>query len=377
MGGRRGRQGVKTGVPTGRRGDSLNVGLEPCEDGRHHLKGFNYEWWYFHAAFEDGHSAVAILWPMNYSRPWRRQCTVQLSIATPGGELIKHYVFPPRRLFSASFDRCDVRIGDSYARDTGGGYEVHLEVEGDALDLVFEPTLPGWKPGNAVNHIPFPRFNSMGWLVPVPAARVSGHITVAGRRVAVEGGHGYHDHNWGEAPITHFVDNWHWGHVVCGEAVIIWSDITMCEANNYDQTFMFLLGLGDRLVMESPELTVSHDDWRTDPRYLHPYPGRITVGFGDAETPARGEFSMSVKQVVETQDLLEMTGMPRRLEPLVHRTIGKPYYFRWRSEVDGWVETGGERIELAGETIHEQMLFRGRHPSECMRLSAGRPPAAG
>ncbi len=374
---RRRRQMAKTGVPTGRCGDALNVGLEPSEDGRHDLKGFNHEWWYFHAAFEDGHSAVAILWPMNYSKPYRRQCTIQLSIAEPGGRLTKHYIFPDRRLFSASRDRCDVRIDGSYARATGAGYEIHVEAEGDLVDLLFEPTLPGWKPGTAVNRLPFPRYNTMGWLVPVPAARVRGYLEVAGRRVDVEGGHGYHDHNWGEAPITHVVDNWHWGQVVCGEAVIIWSDITLCKAYDYDKTFMFLLALGDRLVMESPELAVSYDDWRTDPRYLHPYPGRISVAFGDAGTPARGEFSMDVKQVVETQDLLEMTSIPRLLEPLVHRTIGKPYYFRWRSEVAGWLETDGGRTALSGETIHEQMLFRGRHPSECMKLAGRRPPAAG
>lgn len=86
---------------------------------------------------------------------------------------------------------------------------------------------------------------------------------------------------------------------------------------------------------------------------------------------------MDVKQVVETQDLLEMTSIPRLLEPLVHRTIGKPYYFRWRSEVAGWLETDGGRTALSGETIHEQMLFRGRHPSECMKLAGRRPPAAG
>jgi hypothetical protein len=378
MGRGRRRQRIKTGVPGRRRGDALNVGLEPGEDGFHDLKGFHYEWWYFHAAFEDGHSVVAILWPMNYSKPWRRQCTIQLSIAEPGGKLAKHYIFPDRRLFSASRERCDVRIGNSYARDTGAGYQIHVEAEGDSVDLLFEPTLPGWKPGTAVNHVWFPRFNSMGWLVPVPAARVRGHLEVAGRRVEVKGGHGYHDHNWGEAPITHVVDNWHWGHVVCGDVVIIWSDITMCEAYDYDKTYMFLLALGDRLVMESPELAVSYGDWRADTDYLHPYPGRITVAFGDDGTPARGEFSMSVRQVVETQDLLEMTGLPRRLEPLVHRTIGKPYYFRWRSEVAGWLETeDDERAVLSGETIHEQMLFRGRHPSECMRLAGGGPTAPG
>ena len=363
---------LKPGIPGSRTGDGLNVGLEPREDAFHPQKGFHYEWWYFQASFTEGYSAVAILWPMNYSRPWTRQCTIQLSIYTPEGLHSKHYVFPPRGLFSASRDRCDVRIEGSYTRDTGGGYEVHVEVEGDSIDLVFEPTVPGWKPGTAVNILPFPRFNTMGWLVPVPAARVHGRVTVGGRTVELRNGHGYHDHNWGEAPITNVVDNWHWGHVVSGDLAIVWSDITLQKAWDYDKIYMFLLSRGERLVMESPEIEVSYSRWTRDPAHLHPYPRHIDVSFGGAGTPARGAFSMDVETVIETQILLEMTGLPKPLIGLVHSTrFARPFYFRWLSRLEGWVETEGERLPLSGTTIHEQMLFRGRSPSECMKL-AGR-----
>ena len=364
-----GRRLQKTGVPGGRRGDELNAGLATGEDGLHRQRGMHYEWWYFHAAFDDGHSVVAILWPMNYSKPWRRQCTVQLSFNMPGGSSVKHYIFPDRRLFVASESRCDVRIGDSFARCVDGRYELRVEAGGDLLELVLEPTVPGWKPGNAVNRVRFPFFNTMGWLVPVPMAVASGAFTVGGERVELRSGHGYHDHNWGEAPIFHVVDNWHWGHVVSGDLGIIWSDMTACKSHGYDKTFMFLLSKGNRLVMESPDLGVTCADWVRDPDQPHPYPRRITVSFGDPGSPARGEFSMNVAGIVETQDLLDMVGLPRPLTRLINATLAKPYYFRWRSSVDGWVEIEGERMPLSGDTIHEQMLFRGRQPSEAMERS--------
>lgn len=351
-----------------RRGSELNEGLAPSEDGLHRQRGFHYEWWYFQAAFANGYSAVAILWPMNYSRPWRRQCTIQLSIYKPDGTHAKHYIFPRRELFSASRDRCDVRIGDSYARFSGGRYEVRVEAEDDILDLVLEPTVPGWKPaGDAVDRLPFPRFNTMGWLVPAPMARARGSLLVGGKRVELEGGHGYHDHNWGEAPIFHAVDNWHWGQVVSGDLGIIWSDITMQRAWDYDKTYKFLLSRGERLVMESADLSVSYADWIKDPAFMHPYPRLITVTFGDERSPARGEFTMRVAAIVETQDLLDMVGLPGPLKRLVNAALAKPYYFRWRSRVDGLVEVEGKLATLSGETIHEQMLFRGRHPSESMK----------
>lgn len=206
----------KHGVPLGRTGDALNAGLAPCEDAKHRVGGpFPYEWWYFDASFENGYSAVAIIWAVNYSKPWSRQCTIQLSIYGPEGEKAKHYIYPPRRLFSASYQELDVRVGDSYMRGKHPSYDIYVEAEGDWVELHFEAQTPGWRPGTGANHFPLPRYNSMGWLVPVPRAVVDGRLGIAGRTVEVSG-HGYHDHNWGEGPFFHVVDNWHWGHVVRG-----------------------------------------------------------------------------------------------------------------------------------------------------------------
>jgi hypothetical protein len=354
------------GVPGSRTGDELNRGLEPDEDALRRPRGLlPYEWWYFEAAFDNGYSAVIIVWPMNYSKPWRRQCTVQLSIYTPDGQTLKHYIFPPRRLFSASSETCDVRVGDSYMRGSFPRYEVSMEAEGDRVDLVFESEVPGWKPGKGANIVPFPLFKTMGWLVPVPRAKVSGALSLGGRTLEVEG-HGYHDHNWGEAPIFHVVDNWHWGHIVSGDLGITWADITMNRSLGYQRAYLFLLSRAERLIYESSDIALSYTRWRDEAAFLHPYPGRLSVSFGSAGTPASGEFSMHVREVIETQDLLEMVGLPGMLERLVHRTLSRPYYFRWRSRVEGSLLVEGERLEIEGETIHEQMLFRGRRPREMM-----------
>jgi hypothetical protein len=353
---------LKSGIPTGRTGDALNEGISPHEDARHRLRGpFAYEWWYFDSVFDNGYSAVAIVWPMNYAKPWRRQCTIQLSVYTPEGEHVKHYIFPPRSLFRGSYSQCDARIGDSYVRGVHPRYEVKMRAEDIAVDLVFEAETPGWKPGTAVNYVAFPRYNTMGWLVPLPRARVRGTLTVGGRKIEVEG-HGYHDHNWGEAPFFHLVDNWHWGHILCGELGVIWADITMNRKLEFDRTFMLLLSRGDRLVYESADISISYEDWIENPQYLHAYPGRIHLSFGSAGDPVSGEATMRVKEVVETQELLEMADLPLFLKRAIHRTLAKPYYFRWRSSVEGSVEFEGESVSLTGDTIHEQMLPRGENP---------------
>jgi hypothetical protein len=353
---------VKSGTPKGLTGEELNRGLAKVEDARHHVRGlFRFEWWYFDAVFDNGYSAVCILWPMNYFRPLRRQCSVMLSIYTPEGVQLKHYDFPPRRLFRGSYSTCDVNIGNNYVRGSHPRYEVHLESGEEVADLVFEAETPGWKPGNAVSVAPFPRYKTMGWLVPLPRAKVSGTLEVAGQKVEVEG-HGYHDHNWGEAPLPLLIDNWHWGHIIAADIAIIWADITMDRSLEYDRSYMFLLCLGDRLVYESAQIEVVYEDWRDDPAYLHPYPAIITVSFGSAEEEASGEVTMRVQEVVETEDQLLRTDIPAFLHELVRRYLARPFYFRWRSRVEGWVEVRGKRILLEGDTVHEQMILRGRLP---------------
>lgn len=286
--------GAVLGMPTGRASYELNRGLLPVEDARHFLHGpFKYEWWYFDATFDDGHSAVVIIWPMNYSKPWTKQCTIQLSIYTPDGRTMKHYLFPSRRLFDASYERCDVKFGDGYIRGAHPHYEVSVAADDLEVDLVFEAETPGWKPDTGVNHVPFPRYKSMGWIVPLPRARVSERLSYPGKDIEVKG-HGYHDHNFGEVPFYRVVDNWHWGHITLGDISVIWADITAAEIHDRDHTHTFLLSRGSRLVYETAGITVEHEDWIKEPEHLHPYPRRVNISFGSEVTPARGEFAMTV-----------------------------------------------------------------------------------
>ena len=71
---------------------------------------------------------------------------------------------------------------------------------------------------------------------------------------------------------------------------------------------------------------------------------------------------MRVKKVIETQELLEMSDVPLCLRRAFYKTVARPYYFRWRSSVEGSVVVEGETIPIEGETIHEQMLLRGENP---------------
>jgi hypothetical protein len=51
---------------------------------------------------------------------------------------------------------------------------------------------------------------------------------------------------------------------------------------------------------------VSYSEWKSEPGYLHQYPSLITVSFGGEDESVSGELRMRVKEVLETQNLLEM-----------------------------------------------------------------------
>ena len=66
---------------------------------------------------------------------------------------------------------------------------------------------------------------SLDWISYMPAASVSGWVSVRGRRVALTAALGYHDHNWGAWPDTLF--NW------------IWAQFS---SNSADRKFALVLG---------------------------------------------------------------------------------------------------------------------------------------
>jgi hypothetical protein len=93
----------------------------------------------------------------------------------------------------------DLTIGASSVRLDGMRYRIHLDVE-DAQgkkvvgDLSLQATAGRLVP-------PIEITGAQGWrtgyVVPVMSGALEGALDVAGTRVSLEGGRGYHDHNWG------------------------------------------------------------------------------------------------------------------------------------------------------------------------------------
>jgi hypothetical protein len=105
----------------------------------------------------------------------------------------------------------ELTIAESSVRLDGMTYRIHLDLNGSGGghvvgDLMLEATAGSLIP-------PFEITGTRGWrtgyVVPVMSGRLQGSITVNGTRISLDGGTGYHDHNWGFWRDV----SWQWGQV--------------------------------------------------------------------------------------------------------------------------------------------------------------------
>jgi hypothetical protein len=111
--------------------------------------------------------------------------------------------------FAAAYDKANVQIGNNavtaVAPDT---YEIEGATRDGRIhwDLTYRRTAPSWYAADRVNVASLP-WQLMSWLLYMPAASVSGTLTVDGTAYNINAS-GYHDHNWGEWDLTGVPWNW-------------------------------------------------------------------------------------------------------------------------------------------------------------------------
>ena len=219
-----------------------------------------YEWWYFDA--EDAATdtqLVAIflhgfVFHPGYLRTYARFVRRPTTTAPPlpddfscvyfvvyrGGKILTQVMRQvPAQDYAASRDAVDVRLGRSTLTPDAGGLRVHVDAAPWALtwqgpktltdrrltaDLSFAPVLP---------HPPVERrFLSRAmtgadhhWVIASPLCDVAGDVRLtAGDGDAIETirftGRGYHDHNYGTAPLGPGLARWVWGRAFAGDRVV-------------------------------------------------------------------------------------------------------------------------------------------------------------
>ena len=194
----------------------LSERVEPWEDGRRTpLSADYFEWWYLDSVLNDG--TIVVAWFGDNWTYGTRSRAVNLEITRPGERTRRtHWKFAEPGTFAT--DRCEVRIGPHALTEDHGSYRLRIDpTDGLGCDLKLAPALAPFRPGTGLIAAGDSFF---AWLVPVPGGTVSGTLTIDGK-VREVAGHGYHDHNWGNAAPSRLFRRWWWAHGADGERSVI------------------------------------------------------------------------------------------------------------------------------------------------------------
>ncbi len=330
-------------------------GVEPWEDGARTDGGRGtYEWWYFDFSLDDGSTLVIVFLTKDLTRPQAPLSpVVTFSLDSPTGDRVERAVPARAAEYAAAKDRCDVRIGACTASGDLRNYLVHFADDGVVADLRLAATVPPWRPGTGFAFFDERRF--FAWLPSVPRGTVEGTLTIGAseRRVT---GVGYHDHNWGNAPLPVLVHDWYWGRARIGDYTAIASFITATDRYGGAALPVFMLARDGAIVADdASKVRFSAEEVFTEALTGKPVAGRLVYDYEDGEIRYRITFRRTA-DIARTRFVDLLKGMPR----LFARLAGfDGAYLRFRGTATLERFEGGRLVETVSQdsAVWELMYF--------------------
>ena len=181
------------------------------------------EWLYFNGTADDTRFYLTFVVGPRVAAS-RRRAAVHLQLERNGRTV--HY-FDREEIAEDALlaEAPDIRIGDSHVRLEGRRYRVKLALHAEdrdappvsgeiAIDAVPGRSIPPFEIGGAGGWV-------SGYTVPVLSGPLGGALEIGGEVVLLDGGVGYHDHNWGFwEGVT-----WQWGQVAHNDLSVLYGRI--------------------------------------------------------------------------------------------------------------------------------------------------------
>ncbi|MBM3150217.1 MAG: carotenoid 1,2-hydratase, partial [Chloroflexi bacterium] len=312
--------------------DDEDDGLHPFNDEEY------YEWWYFDAQFDNGYSCVLTWhWRNAFLKP--HIPTIQIFTYTPDGKRhIGMAVVKPEEC-DAKRNKCDVQMGESFARQDGNRYQVKMHAKGVGAELCFQGELPGWKPTSGFVYQD--KGVEQGWVIAVPRGHVEGQLYLGDKTIAVKG-RGYHDHNWGNRNLYDCFRGWHWGRLFDPKYTLIYALMLPLD-NTKPVTPSLYLAKGDKLLLTASEFGFIVQKEEADEVTKKPTARDIVLSGKGRDIQFK--CYLKTKRVVEQGKLPQITEWPQ-------------YNWRFLADYHAEVKIGNSVDEVSGETIHEFLLLR-------------------
>jgi hypothetical protein len=313
-----------------------------------------YEWWYFDAHLDSGHTVVVFFHASNPNPGRTGKIGIEFILISPGGHRKQDFFVYDKSEFKAAGDKPEVRIGsNSITVEQADGetpvYRIFVDEDDLGCDLKYTPLVNGWKPGSGLSQ--FGDLGYMGWVVPFARADVEGTITNGEQTIQVRGT-GYHDHNWLNFQFQRIIEYWMWGRVYSENYTLAYAYIQCTEAVDHHAVKVLMLAEGREVTLSSGEFDFIQGELEYNPSAKHHFPRQIVI-----DAPGEVKATLNVKQVLEAQDMLDNFNPALRFIAKNIMRI-KPGYFRLVSDFELDVLHGGNAIKEEGTAMHEIVIFK-------------------
>ncbi|NPU86326.1 MAG: hypothetical protein HPY65_17750 [Syntrophaceae bacterium] len=311
------------------------------DDASHiYTEGDYYEWWYVDCSFDNGYHMVLTY---HYRNQFMNPIipTTQLMIYRPDGTQTARYaVWKPEETYAGP-DWCDVRMGDSWLKDLGGGrYELSMIINKIGARLVLKNVVPGWKLGTGFNYKNEETGKVAGWVVPVPYAEVEGELYMKEGTIPVKGA-AYHDHNWGNARMHEVCSSWYWGRIHSGDYCLDYGWVLPRDPEA--PVFApLLIARGNEIVLSTNIMHTELGNFTKEPKIGQEYANSLVL--------TTDNLGVKMKLAIDTTRLVETMQLPKA-------AAWDQYYFRFLGDYRMDIEIDGKKDTVQGELLHEFMVL--------------------
>jgi hypothetical protein len=327
-----------------------------------------FEWWYFDAVLDDG-STLVINFMVKDMRGGKGldqppAPVVTFELDRPDGTHVERTssVYPPDHKFAT--DRCQVRIGPNTFAGDLHDYRIHLEIDGVRADVTLTGQVPAWRP--ETGHIDFGSGDArrtFAWLPAVPQGSVEAALVIDGV-TEIRTGVGYHDHNWGDAPMMQLIHHWYWARGEVDDYTVIASWITAEKKYGYTEVPIFMLAKDGKIIADHGSLVqFTKAQEHPDPVTGKPVADLTVYDYDDtAQGGGRYRVTFRRENTIVQEKMIEHVEGPKRLLARLVGFDGAYHRFTGRITVEQFSGSGeSEPVETATASGLWELMYFGKN----------------
>lgn len=330
-----------------------NQGIQPREIVYSPLPDFFYaEKWHFMAQFENGWVFYTNLMVTNIATS-KYSGGVEFSLYSPEGKIYTSKIdYPPEKV-KASRERYQVEIGGNRFGGEAPGYFLDLDQDGIQIHLVFENQVPGWKPGDGLIWFDKEKTKFWKYIITSPRARVSGAITVGGKKIELQG-FGLQDYARMNISASDYSTRWLHIRIWRPDYSVIYTELDVPEKYGGKTVKFGMITDSQKILFQSREWTVTPVKFEYDGKYKKQYPKEIVLKVQGDKVSLSG--NLKLVRVLERMDVFAQLNVA--LKAIVYTFIAKPVFYRCQNQYQLELTVNNKKEMLNGKGLNEVVYIK-------------------